>query len=276
MGAATTEAVAELWRRARSAWPELALAREDFEAHVAARVGALDAEALARICAEDLYLACACARGHGGAIATFSERYGSVIERAVARIDARPSVVDELRQAVLVRLLVAEEAGAPPRIDAYSGRGALGAWVRLAASRYALNARRDGGRSEPRSDVEELGARAAHDGADPAIELLRARCRPVFTAALTGALAALPREQRHLLRLHYLERLTLDALAELLGASRASMHRRITAARDRLFATTCAALRAELGVDTTELDSVIRLVQSDLDLRLSQLLGDEP
>jgi len=271
-------AVRELWDRGRAAWPGIELDLEAFAAHLERCLGAaIDPALAARLHAEDVYLACACARGIPAAAMAFEELYAGTIERAVGRIAASREAANELRQDLLVRLLVPESLGEAARIAQYSGRGSLAAWVSVAAGRTALNRRRDAAHERATGTVEErLAARAVADANDPELELIRDRYHTAFTAALARALTALDRDHRSLLRLHYVDGLTMDALAALFRVSRAGAHRRLATAREVLFERTCALLRVELRLDTAELTSLLRLVKTDLDLSLAGLLRDHP
>jgi len=269
-------AIATLWTRGRAAFPELELDLELFAAHIAHANGPdVELSLLEKLSGEDLYLACACAHGSPGAIAEFERRHASTIERAVRRLVRTSSSVDELHQAILVRLLVPDELGARPRIAGYSGRGSLAAWVSVAAGRTALNTRRDDARETPTGTVEgRIADGALADAHDPELALIRRQYNGAFASALARALAEIDRDHRSLLRLHYGDGLTMDALAMVFGISRSGAHRRVARARDALFDRTCALLRGELAIDTSELESVLRMVKNDLDVSLPGLLQD--
>jgi RNA polymerase sigma-70 factor (ECF subfamily) len=255
------EHVRALWDRGRAAWPAIDVPLAVFE-----RVLGTDPDA--RVHAEDLYLACACVHGDAAAIAAFEDAHRATIDGAIARIDRRPEVVEELRQAMLVRWLV-PDLDQPPRLATYTGRGPLSAWVRIAASRAALDSRRGARRN---AGDEAIAERAVGDQHDPEVAYLRAKYQPAFTSSLARGLAMLTREQRGMLRLHYVEGMTMDALATMFQTSRAGVHRRVAAARTALFDHTCRLLREDLKLSASELTSMIRLVRSDLDVGLAQLL----
>jgi hypothetical protein len=56
------------------------------------------------------------------------------------------------------------------------------------------------------------------------------------------------------------------------GISRATLIRRLAAARESLVDGVKAALRADAGITNQDFDSVLRLVKSQIDLRLSVVL----
>src|SRR5262249_26465617 len=103
------------------------------------------------------------------------------IEAAARRLDRDPAFLDEVRQALRVRLLVAPEGGRP-RIADYAGRGPLRAWVGVAALRVALNLKRA---AAPAGGdlLAELGTREP----DPELRHLKKVYRAEFRGAGGGA-----------------------------------------------------------------------------------------
>ena len=131
--------LAATFERARAARPGIHLDLAVFAAHVTRHVGAEpDVEAaLASLHAEDLYLACACARGDAVALAMLEEELlGPAIAYARRAHGRTDGVVDEAGQRLRMRLLV-REPEREPQIASYPGRSPLGAWLRLAAVREA-------------------------------------------------------------------------------------------------------------------------------------------
>src|SRR5437588_331898 len=95
-------ALEEIHRRGRVAWPDLALPAPVLVQHVAERVRAAPGEDLLRalraLHAEDLYLACACLNGVGGALGAF-ERYGfAQLPAQLAHVAPTPTLLDEVGQ----------------------------------------------------------------------------------------------------------------------------------------------------------------------------------
>jgi RNA polymerase sigma-70 factor (ECF subfamily) len=74
-----------------------------------------------------------------------------------------------------------------------------------------------------------------------------------------------------MLRSRLLHGLSNRQIAQLFDCDRATVTRRLTAVRERLLATTKAALVAELRITPAELDSVLRLIQSRLEITLGGL-----
>ncbi len=215
--------------------------------------------------AGDVYLACACAQKISGAAEQFLATFGDRIPLYIGKITSQRDRIDEVRQVVLVRCLLAID-GREPAISSYSGRGSLEGWVRATAVREALALERRAGRDVPLGDpcpeVDGLHRDA------PMIAHYRAPVARAFAAAA----ANLPREHRALLRLHYVHAVTTAQLAQMFQVSRATLVRRLTDARDELVRGLQLHLGAETGVTPQDCEEVIRLVKSQVDLRLSVLL----
>jgi RNA polymerase sigma-70 factor (ECF subfamily) len=259
--------IAALVEAGRSAFPEVRLAPEDFARHLGACARDLSAE----LRADELWLACACARGDAAALAIFSGRYLARLPEALARIDSAPAFVDEVLQLVRERLLV-PRGGEPARIAEYRGHGSLEGWVRVTATRIALRLRRRLRPDAPGSQPLESAPDRVQ--LSPELEYLRERYRPEFAAALRASLAALPVRPRTVLRMHYLDGLSIDRLGEHFRVHRATAARWITAARQQLLQATRERLKERLRVDDPELDSLVRAVASQLDVSLAQLAAE--
>jgi RNA polymerase sigma-70 factor (ECF subfamily) len=225
----------------------------------------------AALFAEDLALAQAAARGEARAVRRIVDEVIPAACRAVQRVDASPAFIDEVRQALRVHLLVGD-AVAAPRIAAYSGRGPLAAWVRVAALRLALNAKRAEApaRALP---IEDLLGEVALAGPDAGLAHLRSLYRAPLAEALRDALAALPERQRALLRLHHVDGLRLAEIAGLYRVHESTASRWLQAAADAVATSARARLEARLGLGASDFDSIVRLLQSQLELSISRLLS---
>jgi RNA polymerase sigma-70 factor, ECF subfamily len=137
--------------------------------------------------------------------------------------------------------------------------------VRTAAVRLALNQGR--GVHEVATADDELMARLP-DGHDGELSFLKARYRPAFAAALRESLDALAAADQNLLRQRYVDGLSLEELGTLQGVHRATALRRLERARKTLLDDLRARLRARLQLPADELESLLRLVASRIDLTL--------
>lgn len=254
---------------ARGAWPTVDLPEESFLRHLARHLPAREAPAdtLAQLHAADLYLACACAGGDPQAMQALEQH---VLRKLPARLGALPgATADEVLQVLRQRLLLGM-GDTPPRIADYAGRGPLSAWVRIIAARIASAMAQRDGRQEPVADPPEALERLLASD-DPERELMRADSRAALSKALRAALAALPERERALLRLHHLHGLTMDRLATMYGESRSGIARHVMQARERLLRLTHHELAARWRLEGQEVESLLGLVRSRLDLSLSGL-----
>jgi RNA polymerase sigma-70 factor (ECF subfamily) len=264
-------ALVELTARARAAHPGVDVGAEAFVRHLAARLpDPISAAQLAGLHGEDLYLACACAGGNPAALAEFDRQFlGHDLDRALARITTAASVVEEVRQLLRVKLFVSDDGRA--RIVDYTGRGPLGAWLRVAAVRTALNLVTRQTPEGPASEEEPLLGVG-----DPETEYLKSQHRAEFEQAFRLALTTLSIEQRQLLRFHYVDGLTLAQIGRLRQVHESTISRRLLAARDQLLAETRRALSAELRLEQAEIDSLMGRVMSRADVTLSTLFRSLP
>jgi RNA polymerase sigma-70 factor (ECF subfamily) len=253
---------------ARGAWPGLALGEREFRAELERR-GVLDGEQPTTLRLKELYLACACATGDAAALAAFEACYAPQIISALSSMRLSSVEQDEAQQLVRHRLFIAAP-GARPKIAEYSGRGALGGWLRVLTKRVVLNQRRDGGREQPVDG--DLFAALPSAADDPELVLLKKRYRAAFREAVTEALAALSPRERLLLRHHHVDRLGVGEIAAAHGVHRVTAGRWLDDARQRFVAAARQALGARIPSTGGNLRSALHLVESRLDLSLGRLL----
>jgi RNA polymerase sigma-70 factor (ECF subfamily) len=225
---------------------------------------------LARTHLADLALALACAEGSPAALDLLQSRLLPQALLAVRRIDPSATFREELAQSLLERLLVAR-GGAPARILEFAGQSPLVHWLRAVALRQALNRRRDAGRS-PEELAGETLVEIAAPLRDPQLELLKRSHGPAFSQALQEGLGALEARQRSLLRLHYVEGLSLAKIGAVYQVNKSTVSRWLDAAREALLARLGGTLEVRLGVAPAELESLMRALRSQVELDLSSLL----
>ncbi len=97
--------------------------------------------------------------------------------------------------------------------------------------------------------------------------------RDAFRAALERVLAKLTSEDRNLLRLSLVHGLSIDEVGRLYQIHRSTAARRLGRLKDGIGQDTRMYLRAELGADRKELQSLFRLVKTGLDKSFVRLLG---
>jgi RNA polymerase sigma-70 factor, ECF subfamily len=258
---------------AAGAWPKVRLDPAAFMAELARRVdGAADeTAALAALPLRDLYLARACEAGDAAALAAFETEYLTEADAAAAILRAGSDVADEVKSRLREQLLVARD-GRPPGISGYSGRGDLRGWLRVTAVREALRMVK---KAKREVNLEAALAEELTAGADPELEQLKHRYRDEFNGSVREALTALPARERTLLRLHVVDRLSIDQIGAIHRVHRATAARWVAHARAELVTATHHRLAERLGVAGDEVKSIIRLVSSQLEVSVARLLAED-
>ena len=280
----TLEAIQDLDRRlwalvaeGRAAWPDLPLDAKILVQFVAHHLTPDMADAaLDGLRPADLYLACACAQGMTAAINAFDRDYMREVDIALAQMRIGPPRLSDVKQLVRQRLFVGGgTTGAPTsagKIAEYGGRGALRRWVRSVAVRTCLNDLRKGKR-EILVDDDQLIAQHAISQDDPEIEYMKRTYSNEFKVAFTEALTQLgPREQT-LLRYHHVDGLNIDEIGAIYRVHRVTAFRWIEKAKELLVKATLDTLRTRLKLPADELDSVLRMIRSQIHLSLIRHLG---
>lgn len=267
--------VAELeqqFRAAAARWPRIRLEWKTFEAYCREREAASDgleatSDTAVAAHADSLYLCCACAQGDEAACEIFQQSHLVVVRQAVARIESSPHFVDEVTAQLFDRLLV----GPDPRLKQYRGRGALAAWLKVAATRAALDAKR--GRHHIES--EPLPSLAPVVSMSPESLIFCREHAQHIVDALTRAIAGFDSKQRYLLRLHYLDGLSIDEIGDLYEVHRATAARWLQQARADADSSVRRELRERHGLDETEVARLIYGARPHLEDLLGKLLAEE-
>jgi RNA polymerase sigma-70 factor, ECF subfamily len=250
---------AEAFEAGRRRWPEIALSADCFSSWCAERSlgdGAAHGE--------DLFLACACLAGLPSGLRAFEAAYLPRVPEYLARLRPTASLIEEVSQLLRERLFV----GNSPRIAEYSGKGSLGAWLRVVAARVAINFIEANPRRTQPLNPRSLAAVTT----SPELVVLRNRYRGRFKLAFAAALERLSSEQRTLLKLHYLDGVPMEALGALFKVNRTTIFRRLGVCSKALFDDIRAQLGDELGISTAELNSLAAALQSDFELSLGDYL----
>jgi RNA polymerase sigma-70 factor (ECF subfamily) len=265
------ELLAEAAALARARWQLGVLPGAVFEEAIAARLeGEADPRAaLARLALADLYLAVACLHGDRAAVASFERLVRETTATVVGRLGAGAPPAEDVVQELLVKLLV----GPAPKLGAFTGNGALHAWLRVAALRTAISL----GRRDRRDQTDDDAlADLADEGDDQALAFLKQSYRAEFKRAFAAALAELPARSRTLLRLQVIDQLSYEDIAAYYQVSRATAARWLADARSSLVADTQRRLAETLAIEPTELVELTRLVASTLYSTLPGLLRQTP
>lgn len=246
---------ARAFEEGKARWPAIAVDRDAFVARVAPLEDAQDHGA-------DLYFAFACSTGDPAALAELESHYLPALRGALAKLGLEDAGIAETLQMVREELLVARE-DRPAKILDYSGRGALQGWLRSVAVRTGLRLIK----KTPKHD--ELGEHHAKLTADPELAYMKKTYGEVFHRAFATAVGELSAKDRLLLKQRFKHQIGVVELGTLYAVNAGTISRWVQAARDNLANLTRAAMMRELGVGTVDLDSILRLIHSQLDVSLS-------
>ncbi|HVE86412.1 MAG TPA: sigma-70 family RNA polymerase sigma factor [Myxococcales bacterium] len=261
----------DVYEAARSRWPDLALSAQPFIRHVAerlpaAREGRTVEQALRSLHLVDLYLACACAAGVPGAVEALEREHLARVPALLARQRRSPEAIQEVCQKVRETLLVRA------RISTYSGEGKLSSWIEVIAKRLANKEGQPRSGAPASSDSGIAGAVA--DGGDLEKDVIKKKLVAELQVAVREAGSVLSAEQRELLRFHYRNGMSESRLAKLFNTSQPTISRRLSKAKELVFAETRRSLRQRLQLTERDFDSVIDEIRSRwLDLSLGQVFG---
>lgn len=261
-------ALLDAYQRARESCPGVEL---PFEAMVEAADAMDSEESRSTAHWEDVFLALACARGDHAAV----QRVERSIERtaaAIGRVDPRPEFVEEVMQRVRVRLL----CGDPPRIGDYRGRGPLTAFISVAATRTALNLRRDEAGTLTGIDDAWASMLSIADTCDVELEALKDRHRADFSNALRAACEDLSERERTILRLYFFDEQGIDRLAERFGVHRSTAARWVQRAKTSLHDLARVRLKASTRLGSRDASLIEKLLLSQLSVSFSGLREQQP
>jgi RNA polymerase sigma-70 factor (ECF subfamily) len=233
-----------------------------FAEHIAA-IGATGSDVEDR--AEDIFLACACAATHPQAMVHFERQYLTNIQSLVPRVDLSADQWKELRQRIRLRLFV----GTNPRILQYAGHGALGAWLRLVAIRIAFDLLKEQG---PDLDGDDFLDNVVATFECPELAAARKQDLSIFRCAVEKSILNLGPREKTLLRLHFLDGLSMDAIGAIYKVHRSTVMRWLMSIRRNVLGSVGRRLAKKLGDDTAVLQSFMRVFYDDLfDLSVTRL-----
>ena len=221
---------------------------------------------LQRLHAGALWIAFGCVSGLASAITAFETTYASEIATALRRSFDR-GLAEDAELKVRNRLFLVGDDD-EPRLASYSGRGDLRAWLRATAVRTAIDLMR-ARRMVPvdPSSLADLGATI-----DPLLGALKQRYRDEFRVAFGEAASRLTARERTLLHYRYVDDLSIDEIGVLYRVHRATVARWLAAIRETLFEGTRARLMARLEIGDDDVDSVLRLIDTELQVSIEALL----
>jgi len=264
--------LAQLCDEAHKSYPALEIDDRDLITQIAKRAPAGDLANYLQHChAGDLAVATQAARGSQPAISELERAHKNTLEAACRRFAGPGQTADDLKQILRAKLFVAEP-GKTPKISDYAGQGFLDNWLRVTAVRVFLDLTKRKDRTRE-SSAEDDDILALPNPGDLQLDVVKAEYRAAVTQAMHEGARALEPGDRHLLRQHFVAGLSIDQLGSVLGIHRATAARRISRAREQLVAETRKQLGLKLKLPDTELDEVLGLVMSRLDVSIAKLLA---
>ncbi len=272
--AALEEALERVLQSARDAWPEITLDASAFVRFLGARVPEGDdpTAIFAQLRVPDLALAFACLAEDPVALSVFEREVMPAVAKAIARIDAAPTFVDEVSATVRVKLLVST-GDRPPALTAYLGSGPLTSFAQVVATRAALSRKRKKSKEEPvdRDSLLQLPL----DDLDPELDQIRRQVEPTFREAFREALAGLEPRERTVLRLYLVEGVGSATIGKMYGVHRATVARWVSDAREAVFSATKKRMMRELQLGSASFASLMGKVSTQLDVTLSSFLEED-
>jgi RNA polymerase sigma-70 factor, ECF subfamily len=257
---------------AQTEWPGLAIAPARFSSELARRLAATATpELLGQLRYADVYLAIGCAAGDERAIKACEDAVLSQVNIAGKHVRATADQIAEVRARVQ-RILFVDEPTRPAATSEFAGRGDIRGYVRVIATRELIRlVNRE--RREVHVDDETMFDALVPAG-DPALSMMRERYRGDVDQAMRTALASLDDRSRALLRYSLIDGWSIDRIGKLYGVHRATAARWIAETRELLGERIRETLAARLAMATADVDSIVRLVQSRVDMSLERLLED--
>lgn len=230
-----------------------------------------DADTLRALHVEDLVLVERALQGERAAHGELERRLVGSCRAGALRVLGSDAAADEALQRLRERLLLGG-GGTKPRLLSYSGRGPLAKWLRAVGMNVALELKR---REHPERQDEDALVELASLDQSPDARVLQARDKVHFQLAFKDALRALEPQLRTLLRMRYVDGLSLDDSAKAFGVHRTTAMRWLEKAHQQVLDDTRAELRVRLRISPKDLNSLVRVLELSLAGRLEQLLASK-
>lgn len=262
---------------ARERHPTLLDSEPEFAAYVAARLPGFRSveQEVASVHAGDVLLARGCAQGVPAAIALFEKEMLGLVTAAGRKLSMSQELSDELRQQVRLKLLVAGANGAMPKIANYAGTGALRSWVYATGLRTGLNELRRIGRAPVPAGDEQLLVAMPDKNDDQQLQYMKELYRSAFRDAFKASIGELEDRLANVLRHYYLDEMTLEEIGALYRVHKTTVMRWVNKAHAELEVKTKGRMVSHLQLGASEVESVLRLIQSGIQLGLASVLAPD-
>ena len=218
----------------------------------------------------ELFLCWACLQKNERAVVLFDDDFLKCHGPELSRVLGSPSSAEELLQQMRTELLVGSEQK-PPLLTRFSGTGALRKWLKVVLMRAALKVKKRDARMRPASG-EGIFDRLNDAKSDPELQRIRELYREAFNRSVEQAFMDLSAEQRNLLRMYVIDKLTMNQLAAIHQVSEASISRWLARIRDGLKRATREHLAAEVDTGSSEWKSLVRILGNEIEISVERLL----
>jgi RNA polymerase sigma-70 factor (ECF subfamily) len=268
-------AIEVLIAEAKEGHADLLDSEGSFLQYVAARLPGFRAveQEVAAVHAADLLLARSCALGVAAAIDRFEQDLLGLVSAAGRKLSMSPEQNDELRQQVRMKLLVPGSNGAAPKIGNYAGTGALRSWVYATGLRTGLNELRRIGRAPIPAGDEQLLIAMPDQNDDQQLQYMKQLYRTAFRDAFKNSIGELEDRLANVLRHYYLDEMTLEEIGALYRVHKTTVMRWVNKAHAELEVKTKSRMISHLQLGASEVESVLRLIQSGIQLGLASVLA---
>ncbi len=106
---------------------------------------------------------------------------------------------------------------------------------------------------------------------DPLKDVLHLRYRALMKDSLKLAMQALDARERRLLRMHFLDAMSLEAIGKIYGKNRCTVVRWLEATRKKIIAESLRVIQGQTKLSKAEAESLIGLLGSQLSVGISGL-----
>lgn len=273
-GAHLETALQRLWTLGRAQFPEISI---DDEVLLALLVACLPPQAdwpddltlwLEGRHPADLYLAAACLSHDEAAIAYLEREHIAKQFPPTSRPDERTELLQRLR----IKLLGA--TGSQPALATYKGRTPLGGFLRVVVRNLAHDLHRQEQPTVPIDDTPEIAARIESPTENIELGYLKTTYRAEFRRCLEQAVRQLEPQQRNLLRMSLVHRMTTTEIGKQLGVNQSTVSRWLSAIQQELGQSTQQCMRERLNLNREEYESLMRVIRSQLDASMERWLAE--
>lgn len=218
--------------------------------------------------AADLYLAAACLSRDEAAITHLEQAH---ITNLIPN-NSRPDERTELLQRLRIKLLGA--TGLQPALATYKGRTPLASFLRVVVRNLAYDLHRQQRPTVPLDDTPEIAARIDAPVEDIELGYLKTTYRAEFRSCLEQAVRQLEPQQRNLLRMSLVHRMTTTEIGKQLGVNQSTVSRWLSAIQQELGKATQLGMRERLKLNSQEYESLMRAIRSHLDASMERWLAE--